>query len=375
MDRNDTPVSRTAKTNHTISQMRQQVNNGMRNTNPDDIVLEIRDVNVHYERSRGRAQVVNGVSIDVGRGETLGIAGESGSGKSMFASAILNAIRGQGVTTGEITFYPNTGKSVDILSLDTTRLKQLRWRKIAMVYQGAMGGFNPVLKIRTHFTETFDAHGINKRDGLAEAREIIRGMDLQPDRILDSYPNELSGGQKQRAMLALSLVFDPEVLILDEPTAGLDVIMRRNLLRTLLEIKNTYDMTMIFISHDVRILASIADRLAIMYAFEVIETGSIEDVLLHPEHPYTRMMLRAGLDLDRPPEAATPVDGDTPDPINIPSGCSYHPRCPIADERCEIEEPELRSAEDGDHEVACFYHRESVETIPVPEYISRKSKD
>jgi len=236
-----------------------------------------------------------------------------------------------------------------------------------MVYQGAMSGFNPVLKMRSHFTETFAAHGVDKQAGMEDARELVRETGLEPDRVLETYPNELSGGEKQRLMLALSLVFNPDVLILDEPTAGLDIVTRRSILKTLVELKDEHDMTMIFISHDVTVASAIADRLATMYAFEMVETGPVEEVLMRPEHPYTRMMLRAGLDLKKPPDTAVPIDGDTPDPINLPPGCSYHPRCPIAEERCEVEEPELHSEQESAHEVACFYPDDAVDTIDLPD--------
>lgn len=347
--------------------MSQNVTTETEQRHREDTVLEVSNLNVSYEMTRGRAQVLNGVSFDVFRGETLGIVGESGSGKSMLATALMNAIRGQGTIRGEVTYTPESGPSVDILQLNTRELKRIRWESISMVYQGAMSGFNPVLKMRSHFTETFAAHDVDKQAGMEEARELVQEMGLEPGRVLETYPNELSGGEKQRLMLALSLVFDPDVLILDEPTDGLDIVTRRSILKTLVELKDEHDMTMIFISHDVTVASAIADRLATMYAFEMVETGPVEEVLMRPEHPYTRMMLRAGLDLEKPPETAVPIDGDTPDPINLPSGCSYHPRCPIAEERCEVEDPELRSEHGSTHEVACFYSDEAVETIDLPD--------
>lgn len=328
-----------------------------------DPVLQIRNLEVSYGMQRGRARVLNDINVDIERGETFGIVGESGSGKSMFASTMMNAVQDPGVTTGEIIYHPPDGDPVDILELGTRELKQVRWEDIAIVYQAAMNAFNPSQNIRTHFTETFEAHDVDREDGLDRAHEIIRDLNLDPERILDAYAHELSGGEKQRALLSLALVLDPEILLLDEPTAALDLLMQRNILSLLYDIREEYDLTMVFISHDMPIISGIADRVAVMYSFEIIELGQVEDILLHPEHPYTRMMLQSTLDLESPLEDAAPIAGSPPDPINVPSGCSYHPRCPIADERCTVEDPELRSEEGADHEVACFYPDRAVEDI------------
>lgn len=329
-----------------------------------DTVLEVRDVSVTYETGRGRSRVLDDVSIDVQRGETLGIVGESGSGKSMFASTLMDAVVEPGVVTGEVIYHPTDGDPVDVLDLTTRELKQLRWEEIAMVYQGAMSAFNPTLTIRTHFRETLEAHNYDTADGLDRARELIRDLNLDPDRMLDAYQHELSGGEKQRVMIALSLIFDPEVLILDEPVAALDLLMQRSLLKMLAEIKEEYELTLISITHDMSIVSGLADRLAVAYGFDFVELGPARDVLVRPEHPYTRMLLRTSLDMDIPLDEVTTIDGNPPDPINVPTGCSFHPRCPVADDRCEIEEPELRAEAGRDHAVACYYPDLATERIP-----------
>jgi oligopeptide/dipeptide ABC transporter ATP-binding protein len=315
--------------------------------------------------ARGRARVLDNINVDIQRGETFGIVGESGSGKSMFASTIMDAVEDPGVVTGEIRYYPVDGDPINLLDLNRRQLNQIRWEEIAMVYQGAMNAFNPTLNIRTHFVETFDAHDYDREDGLERARDMISDFNLDPDRIFDSYAHELSGGEKQRVLLALSLVFDPEVLILDEPTAALDLLMQRNILKLLYDIKEEYNLTLLFISHDMPVIAGFADRLAVMYAFEMVEFGEAREVLLNPEHPYTRMMLRATLDLETPIDQIATIKGTTPDPINVPSGCSFHSRCPIAADRCEVEDPELRSEAGESHEVACFYPDQAISKIPT----------
>jgi oligopeptide/dipeptide ABC transporter ATP-binding protein len=330
-----------------------------------DTVLEVRDVEVTFDMARGRARVLDDVSIDLVRGESLGIAGESGCGKSTFASTLMNAVEEPGVLRGEILYYPERGDPIDITELNERQLRRFRWEEVAIASQDAMNAFNPTLTIRRHFTETFEAHDTEREEGLAQARETLKQFNLEPDRILDAHQHDLSGGEKQRAMLALSLVFNPEILILDEPTAGLDLLAQRRVLGLLRDIKEEYDLTVLFISHDMQILSGFADRIAVMYAFDFIERGSVRDVILSPDHPYTRLLAGATLDLSTPYDEVQMLEGDTPDPINVPQGCSFHPRCPISDDRCEVEEPELRSSEESDHEVACFFPNVAKEQIPV----------
>lgn len=330
-----------------------------------DTVLDVRDLRVTYEMGRGRARVLDDVDVEIRRGETLGVIGESGSGKSMFAAALLDAVEDPGVVSGEIIYHPPEGDPVDLLDLSARELRRVRWAEIGLVYQGAMNAFNPSLPIRTHFTETFDAHDVDRDAGMAEARETLRNLNLDPGRILDAHQHELSGGERQRVLLALSIVFDPEVIILDEPTAGLDLLVQRYILNRLYEIGESYDVTLIYISHDIPTVAGFAERLAVMYAFEIVEFGTVREVLLSPDHPYTRLMLGATLDLTTPIEDTRHIDGETPDPVNVPAGCPFHPRCPVADDRCEVEEPELRAENGGTHEVACFYPDLATERIPV----------
>lgn len=332
-----------------------------------DAVLEIRDVNVTYDMARGRARVLDDVSVEIERGETFAVVGESGSGKSTFGSVLMNAVEEPGITHGSVLYYPEEGSEpIDILGLSGGGLRRVRWEEISMVSQAATNSFNPTISVRRHFEDTFDAHGINVADGLAKTRDILSDLNLDPDRILGSYQHELSGGEKQRAMLGLSLVFEPEVLILDEPTAGLDLLVQRNILSMLYDIKDEYDLTLIFITHDMPIVSGFADRIAIMYAFEFVEFGTAREVLLAPEHPYTRLMLQSNIDPGMSLDDIGTIDGETPDPINVPTGCSFHPRCPIAQDRCEVEDPRLRGEAGSEHRVACFFPDQAVAEIPAP---------
>jgi len=331
-----------------------------------DTVIELRDVRVTYDTSRGRAVVVDDVSADIERGETFAIVGESGSGKSTLGSVLIDEVQDPGMTTGEVLYYPEAGSEpINILELSKSQLRRVRWEEISLVSQAATNSFNPTITIRQHFTETFEAHDVNRTEGLARAREVLEDFNLEPERILDAHQHNLSGGEKQRAMLALSLVFDPEVVILDEPAAGLDLLVQRNILSLLYEIKDEHDLTLVMISHDIPIVAGFADRMAVMYAFQFAELGAAREVLLSPEHPYTRLMSQSNLSLDKAFDDVMVMEGTPPDPVSVPSGCPFHPRCPIADERCQAEEPELRAEEGSTHEVACFYPDIAVDRIPL----------
>ena len=197
-----------------------------RSTNRDPI-MTLRDVTVTFDMPRGTATVLDSVDMTIERGSVLGVVGESGSGKSMFASALLDAVVDPGVLSGNITYYPKNGDPVDVLDLSEERLKQFRCEAVSMVFQGAQNSFNPTMTIRDHFIETLRAHNRDPETGMQRARELLSDVYLDPERVLDSYPHELSGGMQQRSLIALSLILDPAVLVMDEPTAALDLLMQR----------------------------------------------------------------------------------------------------------------------------------------------------
>jgi len=332
---------------------------------PDsDVVFRVEGANVNFGMGRGQSNVLHDVSLDIYRGETLGIVGESGSGKSMFASALLDAVVDPGVLTGNITYYPRSGEPIDLLSLSDSELRRVRWEEVSMVFQGAMSAFNPTMNMEEHFEETLEAHDYDVDDGISRAKTMLRDLHLEPGRILRSFPHELSGGQKQRALIALSLILEPEVVVMDEPTAALDLLMQRSILNLLYNIKDKYDLTIVFISHDLPIVSGFADRLAVMYAFEFVETGPAREVLRDPAHPYTRSLLKSTPNLETPYDEMVPIEGESPDPVNHPSGCSYHPRCPIADEQCSHEVPDYHRVSAA-HQAACFHWEKSADAIPL----------
>jgi oligopeptide/dipeptide ABC transporter ATP-binding protein len=328
-----------------------------------DVVMEAQNVNVRFDMSRGQSRVLNDVDMDIYRDEIFAVVGESGSGKSMFASALLDAVESPGLTTGELTYYPpGGGEEVEILELSDSELREFRWEEVSMVFQGAMNSFNPTMKIRAHFEETIAAHDAVLEERMAYVRDLFDALNLDPERVFQSYPHELSGGMKQRALIALSLVLEPEVLVMDEPTAALDLLMQRTIINMLTDIRDALDLTIVFITHDLPLIAGLADRVGVLYGFEFIEVGPTKDLLEDAAHPYTRALLRSVPSIDSPIDQMQTIPGSSPDPVNIPQGCSYHPRCPLADDRCEIEDPELVNV-DETHEVACFYWEQSANEI------------
>ncbi|MFC6724025.1 ABC transporter ATP-binding protein, partial [Halobium palmae] len=303
----------------------------------EDPILEVRNTNVTY--SGGETYVLEDVNVDIDRHEVLGIVGESGSGKSMFASALMDAVPDPGRLSGQITYRRGDGSTVDVLELGDEELRKFRWEEVSMVFQGAMSSFNPTMKIGAHFKETLRSHDKNVSAGLDFARELLEDLYLEPERVLDAYPHELSGGMQQRALIALSMVLDPEVLVMDEPTAALDLLMQRSILQLLDTLQREYDLTIIFITHDLPLVAALADRMAIIYAFQFAEIGPRDEIVGNSGHPYTRALLNATPNLDAPLEEMEPIEGEGPAPVNVPSGCRYHPRCPLATEECRTTDP------------------------------------
>jgi peptide/nickel transport system ATP-binding protein len=339
----------------------------------DDPILSVEDVSVSFGMDRGESTVLDSVTMDIERQEILGVVGESGSGKSMFASALLDAVVDPGRTTGSITYRPSDGEEVELLDLSDEELRRRRWEDISMVFQGAQSSFNPTTSVRKHFEETIAAHDADPEERMAHARELLEDLYMDPDRILDSYPHELSGGMKQRTLIALSLLLEPEVLVMDEPTAALDLLMQQSILTLLEDLQEKYDLTVVFITHDLPLVAGLSDRLAVLYAFQFVEVGGADAILENPSHPYTRALLKAVPNLDTPLSEMRPIEGAAPDPVNIPEGCSYHPRCPMATERCRAEEPGFHAVDAG-HESACFHWEDAAEAVPFTDATGEKRR-
>lgn len=231
-----------------------------------------------------------------------------------------------------------------------------------MVFQGAMSSFNPTMTIGGHFEETLRAHQADIEEGLERARELLSDLYLEPERVLGAYPHELSGGMSQRALIALSLILEPEVLVMDEPTAALDLLMQQSILALLRDIQQKYDLTVVFITHDLPLVAGLADRLAVMYAFSFVEVGPADDIVRNAAHPYTRALLKSVPNTEADVDEMKPIEGASPDPVNVPAGCSYHPRCPLATERCVQDDPDYYETGEN-HYARCHYWEDAADVI------------
>jgi peptide/nickel transport system ATP-binding protein len=321
--------------------------------NRSDIVLSVQDLAVEYRARRGLVKAVNGVSFDLHRGESITLVGESGCGKTTLGLGLVRLLPKQAsIRNGQI-LYRRGETSVDVVDLGPKRLRQFRWAECAMVFQGAQNAFNPVLRIWDQIWDTVKAHGGMERAAARErALELLRLVQLEPQRVIDAYPHELSGGMRQRVLIAMSLLLNPQVLILDEPTTALDVLTQRTVIEVLRRLKEELGFAMIFITHDLAVAAELADRVATMYAGRIIEIGPVDDIFYRASHPYSLGLIRAVPTVTGEFADLVSIEGSPPDLINPPPGCKFHPRCPYATQRSREEEPELVRI-GGNHFVAC----------------------
>lgn len=323
------------------------------------VLLSIENVSVEYKTPFGWMQAVLNSSMDIRRGEAVALIGESGSGKSTLGFALLRMLpRSARVSSGTAVFHdPKTGESYDLFKLTDKQFRDFRWSKCAMTFQAAQNVLNPVMRVSHIFYETAAAHGwTDKKAVKAKSLDLFQKVQLDPKRVFDSYPHELSGGMRQRVSIALSLLLDPDLLILDEPTTALDIITQRAIIDVIKSLREQLDFTMIFISHDLSLAAELADRVATMYCGEIVEYAPVRDTFYDPQHPYTVGLLNAV-----PPIAGeeftqlVAIPGATPNLLSIPTGCPFHPRCPFATELCSRENPPLVDI-GGTHFTACHHY-------------------
>jgi peptide/nickel transport system ATP-binding protein len=313
-------------------------------------VLSVRDLHVAYKTQAGPTPAVRGVSFDIDRGEVLGLAGESGCGKSTIAGAILRLLPPGTEVTGKVLLNGD-----DVLEMRPGRLRAVRWTGASIVFQGAMHALNPVQRVGDQIAEAILIHGQGgEREARVRVGALLEQVGLPPRRI-DEYPHELSGGQKQRMMIAMALACSPSLVIADEPTTALDVMVQAQVLKLLSDLQRELGLAMLFITHDLSVLVEVSDRLAIMYAGRIVEEGTAREVFDDPAHPYSRALARAfpAIGDQRFRMAPAGLGGDPPDPTDIPSGCSFHPRCPLAFEECPTIDPELYVAGSG-RRAACL---------------------
>jgi peptide/nickel transport system ATP-binding protein len=323
-------------------------------------VLSVRDLEVAYKTQAGPIPAVRGVSLDIDTGEVLGLAGESGCGKSTIVNALLRLLPAGTTVTGQVLL-----NGEDVLAMKPGRMRAVRWTEAAVVFQGAMHALNPVQRIGDQLAEAIIIHGqAGEREAMVRVGALLEQVGLPPRRLKD-YPHELSGGQKQRVMIAMALACNPSLIIADEPTTALDVMVQAQVLRLLNDLQRELGLAMLFITHDLSVLVEVCDRLAIMYAGRIVEEGPSQEVFEKPAHPYTAALAAAfpaigDMRFRRKPSG---LGGDPPQPDAVPPGCSFHPRCPVAFEPCPDTVPELYPAGER-RRAACLLIREGAEVKP-----------
>lgn len=300
--------------------------------------LSIRDLRVTYRTSAGDIPAVRGVDLEIDRGEVLGLAGESGCGKSTIASAILRLLPRRTQVEGEIFL-----DGENVLEMSPRKLRAVRWAGASIIFQGAMHALNPVKRVGDQIAEAVETHGLaGEREARVRAGVLLEEVGLPPRRAKD-FPHELSGGQRQRVMIAMALACSPKLVIADEPTTALDVMVQAQVLALLKRLQREFGLAMLFITHDLSVLVEVADRLMIMYAGKIIEEGQARSVFREPKHPYTEALAAAFPEIgdDRFRRRPSGLGGDPPDPQHVPTGCPFHPRCPKVFEPCPSIEPRL----------------------------------
>ena len=324
-------------------------------------VLEIKNLNVDYGLGEQAVRAVKEVSLTLNRGEVLGLAGESGSGKSTLAYGLTRLLPPPGVVSGaQVLYHPPVGDPVDVLAMSIPELRAFRWAEVSIVFQGAMNSLNPVHKVAAQLDDVLKAHepGMSRSARAQRAADLLKLVGISPDR-LESYPHQLSGGMRQRVMIGMALALEPQVVIMDEPTTALDVVMQRQILSQLVELRERLGFSVVFITHDLSLLVEFSDRIAIMYGGRIVEEAYAADLYRESLHPYSDGLLHSFPALRGPRRELTGIPGSPPDLRAMPTGCVFHPRCPKAFEACSAKVPVLATP-DGYHgaarSVACWLH-------------------
>jgi oligopeptide/dipeptide ABC transporter ATP-binding protein len=323
-------------------------------------VLDVRDLHVRIATRRGVVRAVDGVSFEVPRGEAVGLVGESGSGKSMTLRAILGVLPPEArATSGQILL-----DGTDLLKLSNSDLNRMRGPKISMIFQEPMSALNPVMRVGLQIAEGPRVHlGYSRAQAAERALELMQRVGIpDPERRFRAYPHEFSGGMRQRVMIAIALSCEPEVILCDEPTTALDVTIQDQILRLLARLCRESNVSLVFVTHDLPVVAQVCQHVAVMYGGQLIERGDVRDVLLDPRHPYTLGLVRSAPDVEHVRESLLPIPGAPPSLITPPPGCRFHPRCQFAEEDCRVSETPLRLLPGG-RATACLHHERCIEAL------------
>jgi peptide/nickel transport system ATP-binding protein len=316
-----------------------------------EMILAVRDLVVEYHTEKGYVRAVDGVSLDVAAGEILGLVGESGCGKTTLGNALLRLINPpHRIREGRIVF----GGVGDVVALSGRQLDHYRWERISYVFQSAQNALNPLLTVEDQARIVMQSHvAVTAERARARLKELLNLVNLEPRRVLKAFPHELSGGMKQRVGIAMALLLQPAVVVLDEPTTALDVISQAMVLDILKQVHQELGTTMIFITHDMSVIAELCDRVAVMYAGRLVELGGVNDIFYAPAHPYARGLLGAVPSLEGDPMSLMAIPGQPPDLREVPRGCRYAPRCPVKIPDCDAIDPTLVAVA-PDHTAACL---------------------
>jgi oligopeptide/dipeptide ABC transporter ATP-binding protein len=325
-------------------------------------VLEVRDLNVRISTRRGVVRAVDGVSFDVPKGGAMGLVGESGSGKSMTLRAVLGVLPPEArITSGQVLL-----DGQDLVPLGSSQLNRIRGPGISMIFQEPMSALNPVMRVGWQIAEGPRIHlGYNRSRAAERALELMRRVGIpDPERRFRSYPHEFSGGMRQRVMIAIALSCDPEIILCDEPTTALDVTIQDQILRLLARLCHESGASLVFVTHDLPVVAQVCQQVAVMYGGQLVERGEVREVLLDPRHPYTLGLVRSAPDFQSVRETLEPIPGSPPSLISPPSGCRFHPRCEFIEEDCRVTETPLRLLPGG-RATACLHHERCTEALAV----------
>lgn len=317
----------------------------------DEIILSVKNLSIEYTADRGQVHAVTGVSFDIHRGEFFGLAGESGCGKSTMAYAVMQLLKsGAKIVDGTISF-----KGKNLLDLSSGEMRQFRWEKTSMVLQSAMNNLNPVVTIGSQLSDAILAHeDIPVKDAMDRARSLLELVNIDPERV-NAYPHELSGGMKQRVVIAMALALKPDLVIFDEPTTALDVVVQYNIIRRIIKLKDEMGFAILFITHDLPLMLEMCDRIAVMYAGSLVEVGPVEELSVAPHHPYTKGLLNAFPSLVGPKKKLRGIGGSVPDLITPPPGCLFYDRCFAATPECRQCIPKLEQT--GPYHYCACHHK------------------
>ena len=324
-------------------------------------ILEVKGLKTYFYTNQRCNKAINGVSMEIKRGKTLCIVGESGCGKSVTATSIMQLLpKLSRIEEGEIIYHSEDGRGdihIESLERNGKQMRSLRGHDIAMIFQDPMTALNPVMRVGDQIVETISLHmECSRAEAVERSLDMLKMVGIGPERT--DYPHQLSGGMKQRVVIAMALACSPALLIADEPTTALDVTIQAQVLEMINDLKNRLKTSVLLITHDLGIVAECCQKVAVMYAGEIVEYGSLGDIFKETSHPYTMGLFRSIPSLTRKEKRLSPIDGLMPDPAKLPEGCCFHPRCPYADDICKKCHPELSDTGNG-HKVRCFHLEEA----------------